>query len=169
MWLDVALPAALIAERRSPWPGIGARLLPVLLPCRILGIRRTLPLAMGRPKRILLRIVSSALHADEEQLVSQPDPDTAWSGDGFAVDLAGATLGAGRCGLGRGEPEPLIKGPRPARGGTWVAGAERHHLHHARAGHEPPHRLRHQGPADAPPARARRPPASARDRPGAWR
>jgi hypothetical protein len=32
MGLDVALPAALIAACRPPWPDIAARLLPVLLP-----------------------------------------------------------------------------------------------------------------------------------------
>jgi hypothetical protein len=37
MWLDAALPAALIAERRPAWPGSAARLLPVLLPCSVLG------------------------------------------------------------------------------------------------------------------------------------
>ena len=34
-------------------------------------------------------------------------------GDGLSVDLAGAAFGAGRCGLGRSESKPLIKGPAP--------------------------------------------------------
>ena len=34
-------------------------------------------------------------------------------GDGLSVDLAGAAFGAGRCGLGRSEYKPLIKGPAP--------------------------------------------------------
>ena len=37
MWLDVALPGALIAGRRQAWPDIAARLLPVLLPWRVLA------------------------------------------------------------------------------------------------------------------------------------
>src|SRR5215469_2186677 len=75
------------------------------------------------------------------------------SGDGLAVDLAGAAFEPGRCDLGRGESEALVEDAGPARGSARMVGAEGHHLYYARISHEPAYRLRNQDAADPLPSR----------------
>jgi hypothetical protein len=91
-------------------------------------------------------------------------------GDGLSVDLAGAAFGAGRCGAGRSESKPLIKGPAPRsqRRRGWPAPNV---TSSATPGPDTNRRIASVTRARPAPAcaRVRRPRASARDRRGAWR
>jgi Family of unknown function (DUF5995) len=91
-------------------------------------------------------------HAPRGGLSSLGSGWAGWSGDGFAVDLAGAAFGAGQCGLLGGESEPFVEGASSAGIGAGVVGTEGHQFHYAWAGAEAAARLGHEGPADALPA-----------------